>query len=256
MVYQLIDINNNVFTLPDKFLIPGDDKFSIDIDLIERTFRDGSIFPGISRIKARDISFTYNQYANNNSGFRDFFNEFFMWAFKAVKIRNATLNIETDIKLSSGDLKYDKGSHIRSSDNSLTFKQLNPFWEDVNYTTVNISGTPTKTTGTYVINNTGWAEMPCLITLTASLQATYILFQFIENNQGIYIADSGFGVKANDVYIINNKDGIITLNNFKRNQYIFQGTGFFMCPVGTGSLYYEIDTNCAIKIEYKKRFFI
>jgi hypothetical protein len=257
MSYLLIDKENNTYTLPENIVLREDDKFKMDNKLIDRSFRDGSVFPGLTRMDARKIIFSLPQWSATDAIFRNLANTILMWCIKTVKIRDTVRNIETDILFDSGSLKYDIGSFLRSSDNSLEFTQLFPYWEDVNYSEQNISGSSPSTTGTLNIPNLGYAEMPLLITVTNPLsQIDEIILLIIENNQGFTLEDPVFGNNITDELIINTKYGEVTLNGIKRDKYIIDNTGFITIPIGGGTLNYDINGDCDIKIQYKARCFL
>lgn len=255
--FILIDEDDNTYNLPADIVLRDDEKFVMDNKVIEKSFRDGAVFPGLSRLKSRELNFDMPAYDTTDTGYRNLVNTILYWCLKTVKIRDSDRNIETNVIYNQGSLKWDKGAFLRSSDNSLSFKQLIPYWEDINYTIQYVSGTPVTTFGTLTITNSGYAEMPLLITFyNPSGSVPSIILLITENNQGITIQDPSFGNSGLDVLIMDSKVGEVTLNNVKRNQYISPNTGFITCPVGTGTLDYTITGNCGFSVQYKKRYFL
>lgn len=255
--YVLVDIDDNTYTLPNGTTIPDDDKFSMDNKIIERSSRDGAVFPGISRMKSRELVLNLPKWDTSTSNFRTEINTLIMWCNKAVTLRDTTNSRETNILFDSASIKWEKGGHLRSSENALTFKQLTPYWQDVNYTFQYISGTPILTSGSVVIKNNGYAEMPLLITFNnPSGLIPSIELLITENNQGITIEDPAFGNNVLDVLIMDSELGTLELNGVKRNQYIDDDTGFITVPLTQGTLNYTITGNCDATIQYKARYYI
>ena len=255
--FMLIDEDSNTYLLPEGVVIPDDVKIKADNKTVERSFRDGAVFPGLRRLKSKDITLDLPHWDTTDSGFRDTINEILSWCMKAVKLRDVTRNIETDILFQQASIKWDKGAYLRSSDNSLQFTQLIPYWEDVNYTIDYVSGTPVTTSGSLTITNNGHAEMPLLITFSnPSGLVPSIILQVTENNQGMTIEDPSFGLNVLDILIMDSKNCEITLNDVKRNQYIDVNTGFITIPLVEGTLVYTITGNVGFSVQYKARYFI
>jgi len=255
--FMLIDEDDNTYLLPEGTVIPDDVKIKADNKSIQRSFRDGAVFPGISRMKSRDISLDFPHWDKTDDDFRDTINELLSWCVKAVKLRDVTRNIETDVLFQQTSIKWDKGGFLRSSDNSVQFEQLFPYWEDVNYSIDYVAGTPVTTSGTLTITNNGYAEMPLLITFSnPSGLVPSIVLLVTENNQGMTIEDPSFGNNVLDVLIMDSKNCEVTLNGVKRNQYINANTGFITIPLTQGTLDYTITGNVGFSVQYKARYFI
>lgn len=255
--YTLVDIDDNTYDLPDNIVIPDDEKIDSENQVVERSFRDGAVFTGILRIKSNEITLNFPSYDTTDVGYRTLVNNIVAQSIKAVKLRDNTRSIETDIVYDSVKLKWESGSYLRFSDNSITFKRTAPYWEDIAYTSTSIPGTPVQTAGSFVITNNGFAEMPIIITLSSPAGLVPEMIFFVtENNQGITIEDPAFGNNVLDIFIINTKTGICTLNGNKRSQYITANTGFPNIPLTSGTFNYTIDGNVGFVVKYKARYFL
>jgi hypothetical protein len=255
--YTLVDIDDNTYNLPLDIVIPDDEKVKAENQVIERSFRDGAVFTGLLRIKSNEITLQLPHWNTTDAGFRSLINTIMAWCLKAVTLRDNTRSIETSIVYEQSSIKWDKGSHLRSSDNTITFTRLNPYWEDIAYTIDTVPGTPVETTGSFVITNAGYTEMPVLITLSSPAGLVPEMIFFVtENNQGITIEDPAFGNNVLDIFIINTNSGVCTLNGNKRSQYITANTGFPVIPFGSGTFNYDILGNVGFTVKYKARYFI
>lgn len=254
--WRLIDEDDNTFNLDSDIFLRNDDNFKMSLDPEERSFEDGAIFEGKKRMESKEMVFSFTKSFDNDSDYRDYFNELIYEFRKAFKIRDIILNIEAIIDFSEFNISFETGSFLRCSDNEITVLLKNIFWTDVDYTEINISGASPSTSGSQAISNTGWSPLKPIITLTANTGASIIFFVVDETNQGIKINDLQFGVVGLTEYIINCEEGYITLGGIRRNENIQANSGPFEIPVGNNTLTYDINGDVDIKIEYKKRYYL
>jgi hypothetical protein len=255
--YQLFDIANNSFdiAIPDIYI--ETEGMQSDIKIIEKTFRAGAVFAGIMRIKSKDIEFSYYEHSNSPTTFRSNVNQLSAWCQKTVLIKDTYLGIECEVVFDSYELKFDRNTNNYISGGAaqanFKFKRLNPFWKKSTATNYTIAGVVGGTSGTISITNGGYFDSEPIITLTAAELTTKILFHIPSTNEGMYIKDLQFGLSGLTEYVIDNSQGMATLGGYKRNNYIQQGTGFFQFPAGTFDLYYLVNGNAAINIDFYER---
>lgn len=254
--WQLVDEDDNTFNLEETIFLVNDENFKVDVKIEDRSFLDGGVFDGISRMKTKEMEFSFTKSFQTDSAYRDYFNEIIYEFRKAVKIRDLLNSIETEIEFSEFNITYEKGCRFRVSDNSILIYLKNVLWDTVNYTTINISGSSLVTEGTQVIINNGWAPTRPIITLTANTIATHIFFVVQETNRGIKIVDLQFGNLGLTEYIINCQSGFVTLGGLKRNENIQRQSGPFDLPIGTSNLEYEINGDVDIEIKYKEKYYL
>jgi hypothetical protein len=254
--WRLVDEDDNTFNLDSHIFLRNNDEFKLDIDLEPRTFEDGSIFSGKKRMEAKEMTFGFTKNFDNDSNYRDYFNQIIYQFRKAVKIRDIILDIEAVIDLSQFSISFATGSFLRVSDNEVTIILKDVFWLDVDYTEININGSAPSTSGSQAIVNSGWAPTKPIITLTANTGASIIFFVVDETNQGIKIYDLQFGNVGLTEYIINCEEGYISVGGIRRNENIQNGSGPFEFPVGNSTLTYDINGDVDIKIEYKNKVYL
>jgi len=256
--WRLVDSLGATYDLDEKVYLISEDTIEADAEMEEKNFIHGGVINDIKRIKSKDLSLKIIKHYDTDSAYRSAMNNIINKFYTAVKIQDIILNIETDVKFESDSIKYEDGSYLRVAEHSFNFKRKNPFWQDISYTTINITGTALLTTGSQSITNSGILPTPPLITLTAvgGSLAPNILLQVIETNAGLSIQDLEFGLVGLTSYVIDNLNASALLGGIKRNNKIWFNTGFFYLPVGVSTLYYNITGNVNIKIEYKQRYFL
>lgn len=256
--YKFIDSSGIEYQLDDDTFKRLEDASTIEVDIIERSFKAGADFPGIQRDQSKEITFQYNLDRIGEQLYRSYENNFRKWLRKTRRIRDTINNIETEVLLKEPVITYDDGGFNLGSLNTITFVQLKPFWQDVSATIIQDSGISSQS---FLINNTGYIETPATITLQALELCPK--FQIINtcddpelDGQGIVIQDLQFGSLGLDTYIIDNGAGTAELNMADRKNKIRQGTGFFNLGVGANRLDFTLQGQCAITIEYKKRYYL
>jgi hypothetical protein len=254
--WRLVDIDDNTFDLDDGIFLVNNDNFKIDLDIEERTFLDGGIFDGISRMETKEMEFKFIKNFQSDADYRDYFNEIIYEFRKAVKIQDIINSIETEIEFAEFSITYTDNSYLRVSENSILIYLKNVLWETINYTTVNIGGSSPTTSGTQALTNNGWTPVYPIITLTANTSASNIFFVIQETNKGIKIIDLQFGDVGLTEYIINCLSGFITLGGLKRNENIQSQSGPFAIPIGSSTLEYIINGDVDIEIKYKEKYYI
>jgi hypothetical protein len=250
--YKLIDSLGAEYIINDPTFKLLEEENPVEVDFVERSFRAGDDVPGIQRDQAKDLNFQYD--TNDTEGnFRNYVNEFIKQCRKALYIRDTYLNIEAEIRMTSHTNAYDEGGFHQGAVNTITFRMLKPYWQDIEYTTITDTGT---TADTYIINNTGYIETPAIFTLVALEAVTKYSIVRREDNFGIVVKDLQFGTEGLTTYIIDNADGTIELNGINRNETIVDGTGFFLLQPGVNTI--DITTNgvVTVEIQYKRRYYV
>ena len=252
--YTLINSSGNELNVDDKTLRILSRSFSIDLDVIERSYKSGANLIGIPRQQSTTLDFQYQQNYNSEQSFRDYMNNLLYWLNNTVLIRDTVNNIETEIVMEANEINYDNGGfNLGTTGNTITFRQLKPFWTDVEETVVSETGTG----GVYFnINNTGYIETPPTITLTALSPTTKFSLRVIETGNGILIDDLEFGSNGLNVYIIDNEDGKAELSGLNRNNKIRSGTGFFNLQVGQNTVEFTNNGSVNVEIAYKRRWYL
>jgi hypothetical protein len=171
---------------------------------------------------------------------------------KAYILKDIINNIQTEVVLGSHTITYDDGGYFLGSMNLILFKQLRPFWEDVDYTYENLGSSE----NVIRINNTGYVETPPIITIQALEQITKLSVRVRENGYGIFIKDLQFGTTGLNTYIIDNGDGYAELNGINRNQKISNNTGFFTLIIGMNTLDFSLNGAANIEVKWKRRFYL
>lgn len=259
--YILVDDNDQIYTINDNTFRRGEDSSSIEVDIIEKTFRSGAVFPGIQRDESKTITFLYNAKPDGGlatkelkeQSYRNKENELRMWLRKTRWLRDTVNNYETEVYLKTAEIAYDEGSMHLVSDNTIELVQLRPFWQDIGWITEEESG---ATSGTIILNNNGYVETPPIITLTALETCQKFSVRVNETGNGILIEDYSFGTAGQNTYIIDNMEGEAELNGVDRRSKIKANTGFFNLQVGINTLIFDSLGQCTFKVQYKRRYYI
>lgn len=255
--YKLIDISGNEYQIDDDTFRRMEDESTIEVDIIERSFKAGADFPGIQRDESKEISYQY-QINTDEQSYRLYENRLRRQLRKVRWIRDTVNNIETEILFSESAISYDDGGFKLGSVNTVGFIQLKPYWRDVTPTIIQESGVSAQA---FTINNNGYVETPTVITLQALEPCPK--FQIINScedveldGQGIVIEDIQFGTSGLDTYIIDNGSGTIELNQADRRNKVRLGTGPFNLGVGVNRLDFILQGQCAITIEWYRRYYL
>lgn len=255
--YKLLDENRQPFILTDPTLKRGEDISEIEVETVERSFRAGAQFPGVARDMSKEISLVYDFNRQEEQLYRARENELRFQLRKIRWIQDTINNIETEVIFASSGITYDDGGFLLGSKNEIRFKQLKPFWWDIDYLSETESG---FSTGQIVIdesNTDGWIETPSLITLEAYEACTKFSIRILETGHGIFIQDLQFGSNGLNTYIIDNEQGYAELNMVDRNSKIRGGTGFFMLqPRQKNTLIFELNGQCDALVQWKRRKYL
>jgi hypothetical protein len=230
---------------------------NLNLDLVEKSFRNGAILIGERRIESKELDIGIELFDDDDTNFRQEFNQFCYYASQAEYIEDTDNSIRTKVEfLGFGDNPYQsQGTVNRGGYCDLKFRQLTPFWED---TTVQ-TDTDTGTDLTFNINNSGYLDTSATFTITASALCESILIYISDPVRGIEIQDLSFGYDSTlDEYVINNEDGTALLGDegYNRNDRIRGGSGFFDFPVGNFTLNAEFPVSCQMDISWRRRYFV
>lgn len=260
--WGLIDIDDNIYIFTDDAFKILNRSFEVDIDVIERSFRAGADFPGIQRDKSTVLEFKHDYNNPSEQEFRRKTNELIMKLRDVVKVRDLINNIETDCLMEKLELTYDEGGFNKGSVKNPSFIQLNPFWEDVDYTIIEESRIIARNTGGIAEDIIkffvgGYFDPAPIITLTALEACNKFFIQLLETGEGILIRDSQFGISGLNTYIIDSKEGIVELNQVNRMQKVKLGTGpFNLKKQAYNNLFIQATGELSINIKFKKRSYI
>jgi hypothetical protein len=253
--YLIITEDGTTFRIENGSLQKPEDSFSIDNDVIERSFTDGAIIPGESRGTSKELILNVAINNQSESAYRDIVNNLFYWCRKAVTIRDTVNNIETDVRISELPIEYDEGGQHLGSTVSFVFIQLIPFWKDVNFIEVSEN---LSLSNQLVIDNDGYYDTPAIFIIQTDQEIPKFLIKMQETNLGIGINDLNFGKVNLQTYVIDNENGEALLSTILRNDRIISGTGFFFLRRGTNTLNVTtwLNRDIDFTVRYKRRFFI
>lgn len=251
--FSMIDADNNEYSFDDRAFTIMKRGLEVELDIIEKSFNPGADFPGIQRDQSSTLEFIYDFNKAVENDFRSSLNELIRQARKTVLIRDNINKLETEALLESVEINYDKGGFNLGSQDTFTFKQLIPYWRDIDYINVSESSI---TSGMLVIVNNGYIETPPIITITALEAISKFAIRINETGEGILINDLEFGLAGLDIYIIDNKAGFAELDQINRNQKIKDGTGFFDLRVGTNTILLELSGAAEVEFSYKRRYYL
>ena len=250
LTYNISDLSNNKIDFRRG-------STSLNLDIVEKSFRNGAVLIGERRIASKELSIGIELHKPADSDFREEFNQFCYYATQAEYIEDTDNNIRTKVEfIGFADNPYltqgtvNKGGYV-----DLKFRQLTPFWEDLTAQTATDTGTDLS----IVINNNGFLDCPAIFTVTASALCSLVLIYISDPVRGIEIQDLSFGDNATlDIYLINNEEGTALLGDeqYNRNDRIRGGSGFFDFPVGTFTLVAEFTVSCQLDISWRRRYFI
>ena len=261
--YQLKDKDDNTFdvngdsvTLAFKeSFTQGEDSFSFDNRIVERSFLPGSSLIGEKRLQSKSFILSF-VYANpEDTAFRAALNEILMWIAKTAYIVDVTHNMQIKVTSDKANIGYDRGSLKLSGDHSIEFTALTPYWEDL--TEDSETGTALKDTIKEIaVNNEGWLETYPVITLIATVATDDVQIYINSDNTGIQIQDSSFGTTGNLTMVIDCGKGLVSINDDDRNVSVVSGTGFFPIPIGEDTINILSNQEIEYTIEWYKRYYI
>lgn len=261
--YELKDGAGNTFSLNGsgvtyelkRAFTQGGDDFQWDNRVIDRSFLPGASLIGEKRLKSKGFTLSFPVIEGQAETFRAQINELFFWANKTEYIVDVTNDMEIKVTADTGNISYDPGSLKRSSNNTIEFTALTPYWESL--IPDSVSGTALIATIKEVaVNNEGFLEAYPIITLTAAIATDDIQIYINSDNTGIQVQDSSFGTAGHLTMIIDCAKGLVSINDDDRNVSIVSGTGFFPIPVGADTINILSNQEITYSIEWAKRVFI
>lgn len=251
--YRLVDINGEHRDIDDSTLRRTEDTSTIEVDIIEKSFKGGAVFPGVQRDESKEIQFIFVENNQDEQLYRNYENNLRLWLRKTRWIQDLINNIETEVLFKENVIAYVDGGQHLSSDNTITFVQLNPYWQDIDYQIEQESGI---SSGELVINNNGYLETAPIIELEALEPCSKFAIKVRETGKGIIIQDFSFGVNGQNTYIIDNSEGSAELNQVDRNNKIQLNTGFISLPVGINNLEFTFNGSCTVLVKWKRRYYL
>ena len=251
--WALIDISNNKYEIDNKSFKLLTDDFIVEAETIERSYQPGADFPGLQRDASKELSFVHDLNISSENTFREEVNNITRQFRKTLIIRDQIRDIQTEVLYIGQSIEYDEGGFNKGAKITVNFKQIIPFWEDVDENEVVETGT---NIGVITINNSGYIETPPEITIEAEEQITKFSVRINETGDGILIRDLQFGINGLNTYIIDNKEGISELNQINRNNKIARDTGFFNLKVGINTIIFESNGSASLTISWKRRYYI
>ena len=261
--YQLKDADGNTFDVNGASVTmalkgsfsQGEDSFEFDNRIIEKSFLPGSSLIGEKRLKAKGFTLSFS-YANPDSAlFRAQLNTILLWIAKTVYVVDVTNDMQIEVTADTASLGYDRGSLKLSSENSVEFTSLTPYWEAL--TEESETGTVLADTITEIaVSNAGFLNAYPVITLVATIATPDVQIYITGDNTGIQIQDSSFGTAGNLTMVIDCKEGLVSINDDDRNVSIVSGTGFFPIPIGSDTINILSDEEITYTIEWFERYYI
>jgi len=260
MIFALEDIDGNTFNLNDteissparESLTLDQVKFKRDVKLSEKSYLPGAVLLNTPRYESGDLTLRYTRAHNNFDTYRANENELLEWLSKAVYLINVTKEIKTRIECDAHTIKSEEGALFLAGRQTISLKQLNPFWE----TTADFTDDDEGDNIVFSVTNDGFLPAQMDFTLETEEICDTITIKNNTTGYGIIIQDSSFGNGALTHYYIYNTTGLTYLEDVLRVANVQQGTGFFDLAVGVNEI--EITTPVSISAAYtfKKRYFI
>jgi hypothetical protein len=232
----------------------GSDQFGFDNRLVENSAIPGAIKLGITRVESREIILRFVRAHPADSDFRTAENNLIENLLLAYYLKDITNNLRVPIAILDYNLAYDPGGYQESSENEVSIRFLDPFWETI--TATNKSQALTTDLNTVSITNSGKLPVPPVITFTASVAVTSLDIYIDSTKEGIQISDSLFGTSIYTTLIINCIEGTIDLVGFDRTKSIVPGTGYFEIPTGVQDLMVLVSAACNISMDWRHRWHI
>ena len=249
--YRILDQDGNAFDIDNPTFTILEDTISISADIVEKSFRDGADFPGIQRAGSKILNFQYEVY-NNMQNWRTISNTYIKWFRNARVLQDLTNNLEIQVIQTENGISHTPGAQNNVSFNTVSFKTLRPFWEEITENIVSESGSVNQ----IVIINDGYYETPPTITIQTDLAIPKFIIKIEETGDGIIVNDLEFGQIGLSTYIIDNRNGEIELNEIDRKSKIKAGTGFFNLQTGINTIIFEAINPADISISWKRRYFV
>lgn len=251
--WTLVDLEGNTKNIPDKNLKFLDAQYKIDADFIEKSNQDGADIIGLDRIDSKELPFQFQLHNTKESEFRAELNELFYWFRKTKYIVDTVNKIRAKVNITDQSIKYLMGCFNHYSDNTVTFKMLNPYWEDSEEIVETLSSI---STGEIVIYNDGYVKTPPKFEIIALEPTSKFSIILQENLDGIAIKDLQFGNTGLNNYLIDCYDGITELNGNDRSEFIRNTTGYFSLIVGRNTLLISSNGEIDVSIIYRRRFWL
>ena len=261
--YKLENSNGDTLALNDstvtgmerKSLTLGEDNYSIEWKIVDKSGQPGSVALGKARMKEREITIFFVRAYQDYQDFRNKANELLAFLEDTIYIIDSTNNRKISVAAIGYKVPYETGSYQHLSDDSITFTALNPFWEDITPQTVNqsLSGGDINDV---LLDVGGSLEVPPIITLTGTIATATLQMYVSETKQGIEWNDSIFGTVGFEEAIIDNDLGTLNIGTLDRTQNISAGTGFFKLPLGGSTLKVIPAEDITISISWNERYYL
>jgi hypothetical protein len=232
----------------------GNDGFSFENKIVEKSSLPGSVQLGERRLMARELVLFFNRTDTSDSDFRTVENTLLQGLDNAVYLVDVTNNRQVPISVLSHNIEYDSGSYQLSSDNTITVQLLEPFWTSLTVTT--LSQALIIDVNEIVMTELGFLPIPPVLTLTANIPVTSLQIYVADTNEGIQIEDTLFGTTNYGTLILDCKQGTLKLGTVNRVNSVVPGTGFFRLPIGQSTLNILPSAACSVKIDRYKREYI
>jgi hypothetical protein len=260
--YALRNVNGDLTQLNDstidtiarKSLSLGDDNFSFENKIVEKSSLPGSVQLGERRLMARELTLFFNRSESSDSDFRTAENKLLQALDTAVYLVDVTNSRQVPISVLDYNAEYDAGSYQHSSGNQINLQLLQPFWTSTTVTTV--SQSLIIDLNQITMSELGYLPIPPIITFTASLPILELQIYVDETNEGIQIEDDLFGTTGYTTLILDCEQGTLKLGSVNRVNSIVPGTGFFRLPIGQSTLNIIPTAACAVQIDRYERTYI
>lgn len=236
----------------------GDVMISKSSNLVPRSYGDGSVKIGTSKISMRQLTIILQFVFDNNDSAREYLNGMFAALRRAEYLVDETNDLRTRIDFADQSIAWDDGSYLRLGEATITLNQLVPFWEtnEEEELIVSVSaGVPTPA----VIDNEGCTETPFVVTVEVEEQETAVSFveiQNIEKGRSAFLTVPDFGLEGFLLLSIDSEEGSCLLENATAEteidaQNTFEaGTGYFNLFQGVNTL----EVRCAVAADFTFRF--
>jgi len=261
--YALLDIDDNEYELSGAGVIEPakssitflKERFSFDSKITENSFLPGAVQLGKTRLKSSILSLQLTRSHSTSAAFETAENELIEWLEKTIYLVDLTNDRRIKVNLKNMDINYDRGGHKLSSENTIQFNLLSPYWENNTQTQVGPDALIIDINDVN-LNNQGSLNVYPEITLTAAVAVTQIEMYIDETKHGMRINDALFGTDIYLTMIIDCEQGTILIGELDRSASILSGTGYFYIPIGAHVLKVTPSAICNITVKWRQRAYI
>jgi hypothetical protein len=227
--------------------------------------KDGGVSMGDRLADPRQITLSYYARpdvasitrAEKDLSYRDFLNTitgFFNPEYGPFYLQDLTSEIQTQIEMSeNADTPNSEGLEYILGSNILKFEMLSGFWEDIDETTVTQTAF-FESGDTIAINNDSLFTAYPVFTLDAVNNCSEFSITNTTTGESMTLGNTSF--VAGTTFIIDSRDGLITLEGVENSVSLADGSGFVSLSPGSNSIIFEssVAGQAFLSISFRRRF--